>query len=1463
MRTAVSTFLLILLLAASANAATFGRVTDRDLLDRADVVVVATVVASEARETADRDVVTDSRLQVEEVLKGSVGDKTITISQLGGFANGHGIVVPGSAIYAPGERVLAFLRQESDGSYSTAFMGLGRFRFAKQKNGREVLVRDADGIQVDADDAFDPRPSKEFLDAIRAGVPEKAPTLAVKADAITPAKVAINAAPSAYVVRTAAAQGSNPLRWNCPGNCSVQFTINGVQSSSSILSTPDAIQAAFNAFNNHSDSTLNLSTNSLGADTNYTNDDENDLVFDWNGTSPHPSCPDAEGCGIVYFNGPPDVHTFRGEPFWSIVSGDVIIKHANSMSQTVFEAILGHEVGHALGLRHANQGTPAGTSSTALMYSTVPTNNGSTLRSWDKEALAEVYGAGLPCQDVAITGTSGGGNVPSGNDKNLSVSVSGTSPFTYQWYEGMSGNTSTPVGSNSNTYTATNITTQRNYWVRVSNNCPSSANSPTITLNPQTCDQPNIVTQPQSVQITSGSSTTLTVQAIGDTPLSYKWYRGNVGDTSTQVGTGTSFTTPALTQTTSYWVQVSNNCGTKNSNLATVTVGACNAASITTQPANADVPLNQATVLSVVAAGTSPFTYQWYMGDSGNESQPIAGATNSSYSAGPYATAGVFKFWVKVSNSCGAPVNSSTATVTASTCVPVTIAQQATNVNLPIGQGATLNVTAAGTGPFTYQWYQGEAGNEATPIGGATSSSLPVGPFNAAGVNKYWVKVSNSCLGTPTTVNSLTIIVTVACAEASVPKIAAPAASHFSLAYDVSWTGDLGVTSTFELQESTNGNFTENVTNYTVTGAKQKTIPAHLAIGADTRFYYRVRGLNACTGVPTAYSTTTSTIVTRPQSESSSSFSISVPEGSTQSFTQDMLVPGFGETATNGDTFAITIDVPWITVFPATGALSAGGTTVQLTVNPTSLDVGTTTGTITVQRTQPASSKFTTNGTTSATLPFSVSLVTPVTPTPRSAAPPGTMIIPAVAHADGIGTRFQSDVRIVNTSNDEIEYELSFTPSGQNGTQTGKQTTVKIASNDVMSFDDIVKAWYGAGVLGEFGVGTIEIRPLNGANPLATFASSRTYAVEQRGTYGQFIPAIPLEKFIGSFNADSLSKISLQQVANSAAYRTNIGLVEGSGAGATAIVKLFDSNNNLLQSVERSLQPYGHEQLAFSQLFGNVTVNDGRIEVTVNSENGKASAYASVIDNATSDPLLVFPEQALRSVAKHYVVPGVAELENGVASNFHTDMRVFNAGDQPVTLTLNYYPQSGDATARPAAVQRLLEPGKVTAIDNVLPSLWSLSRTGGAVTIDASTDASIVVTARTYSRDENNGTYGQFIPGVTSKDAVGAGERALQVLQLEQSEQYRTNLGLVEVTGQPARIEITAQKPDTKTTAVTAYDLKPNEFIQFGRIFQSMGLPTVYGGRISVKVLEGTGRVAAYGSVVDNRTVDPTYVPAQ
>ena len=83
----------------------------------------------------------------------------------------------------------------------------------------------------------------------------------------------------------------------------------------------------------------------------------------------------------------------------------------------------------------------------------------------------------------------------------------------------------------------------------------------------------SIATHPWGYTIATGYTATLSVVTSGFPVPTLQWYQGNNGDTSTPVGTNSSsFTTPALTTTTSYWVRASNSGGTADSNAATVTV---------------------------------------------------------------------------------------------------------------------------------------------------------------------------------------------------------------------------------------------------------------------------------------------------------------------------------------------------------------------------------------------------------------------------------------------------------------------------------------------------------------------------------------------------------------------------------------------------------------------------------------------------------------------------------------------------------------------------------------------------------------------------------------------------------------------------------------------------------------------------------------------------------------------------
>ena len=310
-----------------------------------------------------------------------------------------------------------------------------------------------------------------------------------------------------------------------------------------------------------------------------------------------------------------------------------------------------------------------------------------------------------------------------------------------------------------------------------------------------------ISTQPQSQTIAPGGHVTLTVLAGGNGSLTFQWYRGTSGATDAPIAgeTSLSFATPALTETTSYWVKVSDSTGSVNSATATITVGSPGAApvpppasspsptpappgatptppsstpaptptpppattpsptptptptppatptapSIVSQPASQSAQSGQTVTLSVTAFGSAPLAYQWYVGSSGQTGAPISGATAVVYTTPALST--TTSYWVRVTNGLGS-ADSVTATITVNAPPPpsgvapaVTVQPQSQTVTS--GQSATLSVAASGTAPLTYQWYVGPSGSTVSPIGGAVGSSYTTPPLSTT--TSYWVRVAN------------------------------------------------------------------------------------------------------------------------------------------------------------------------------------------------------------------------------------------------------------------------------------------------------------------------------------------------------------------------------------------------------------------------------------------------------------------------------------------------------------------------------------------------------------------------------------------------------------------------------------------------------------------------------------------------------------------------------------------------
>jgi len=685
----------------------------------------------------------------------------------------------------------------------------------------------------------------------------------------------------------------------------------------------------------------------------------------------------------------------------------------------------------------------------------------------------------------------------------------------------------------------------------------------------------------------------------------------------------------------------------------------------------------------------------------------------------------------------------------------------------------------------------------------------------------------------------------------------APAQVASGSTYNVRWKAVPNATS-YELQESALADFSVATTQVV---SDVSAAFSHTAATAAQKWRYRVRAISSCNDERGPYSriVTVTIISETPQKQTS------VEVGTANAVHQTIFIPGRAPAVQ----FTARTDKPWATVTPASGTLGPDGVTLTVLSDPIALKLGTNTATV-ILTLGAAGKGVIADDTTPITVPVSVTTVTPVAPQGKNTPLPNSLIIPAVGHAAGIGdSLFESDVRIANISAQAMKYQLNFTLTHTDATQSGSSTTIQVDPGATMALDDILTSFFGTGSDGTTALGVLEIRPLtstqsnfSSAVSIQTVASSRTYNSTPTGTFGQYIPAIPFSQFISQSTDPSVKTIlSLQQIAQSTAYRTNFGIVEGAGEPANVLVHIFNNLGvEVAPAIPISLLPGEHQQRNLLAE-NNITLTDGRFEVEVVSATGKVTAYASVIDNLTNDPLMVFPVLKGAESATRYVIPGVADINNGFAS-WRSDIRLFNPTTSSVTATLAYFPQPGNAGAS-GTKQVTIPAGQVTAIDNALQQLYALTNSGGSILVTTPSSSKLVVTARTYNQT-SNGTYGQFIPAVTPAGSVGLSDnRVLQILQLESSDKMRTNLGFVETTGNPVTIEISAIPPDSKVAPKTQLTLAANQFLQLNDALKSFGLGTVYNARVTVKVLSGSGRVTAYGSVIDAATQDPTYVPSE
>ncbi|MCG6963752.1 MAG: hypothetical protein LJE95_10835 [Acidobacteria bacterium] len=448
--------------------------------------------------------------------------------------------------------------------------------------------------------------------------------------------------------------------------------------------------------------------------------------------------------------------------------------------------------------------------------------------------------------------------------------------------------------------------------------------------------------------------------------------------------------------------------------------------------------------------------------------------------------------------------------------------------------------------------------------------------------------------------------------------------------------------------------------------------------------------------------------------------------------------------------------------------------------------------------------------------------------------------VPAAAHSDGLnGTHWMTDLNLYNPSQRAASVLAAFLPAGSdNG--NAQEVTLTVPAASALDLRDVVKTTFAS-----TGPGAVRFRA---SGPL--LITSRTYNSTAAGTYGQFVRGALENTAIPP--GESATLVGLEA---DSAFRSNIGISNTSDQPAAAEVDLYNASGDLLATHPVSLPAYGWVQE--TDIYGLEhldDVSDGFAVVRNTSAAAAVLTYASVVDNSTGDPTFVTPVAAAAPETPVWIA-AAAHTTGLKDSLWRSDLELVNTADANTTVTLDYLPADHDNTT-PISRQLVLPAKGAQRIQDVLGSLFATTG-AGAIRVSVGT-GSVIVTSRTFNQAEK-GTLGQFIPARAQGEGFGAGDAAV-LTQLRRDTDFRTNIGIVNLTGDAIRVTAEYHRADGSTIATTEYDLLPYAFHQHTKAIP--GNEDLEGGFAVLTSASPGARFLAYASVVDNATQDPTFVPA-
>ncbi|HEU0009372.1 MAG TPA: immunoglobulin domain-containing protein [Verrucomicrobiae bacterium] len=347
-------------------------------------------------------------------------------------------------------------------------------------------------------------------------------------------------------------------------------------------------------------------------------------------------------------------------------------------------------------------------------------------RPYDSRCDIGAYEFGLTLLPPTISSQPQSQTAQPGATVSFIVVARGDPPITYQWRRGSVNitNATGPVLTLSNVQ-STNAAT---YTVVIANN------SGTITSSGATLSliSPVAITQqPTSTTVFSGSNATFNVTATGAAPLFYQWYFNGALIPGATLSTFMVVNAQETNDAGNYHVIVYNSFSSATSAVAILTVGML-PPTIETEPESQTIESGETAMLSVIANGSQPLSFQWYRDDT----NLVPGATSDTLTISNAQPVHSGNYTVIVTNSLGS-ATSSVAVLTVTVVAPRITSQPADQTPC-VGDTVVFRVAARGTEPITYQWLRDDVS-----LPNETNAILVIANVQPTNAATYKVVVTN------------------------------------------------------------------------------------------------------------------------------------------------------------------------------------------------------------------------------------------------------------------------------------------------------------------------------------------------------------------------------------------------------------------------------------------------------------------------------------------------------------------------------------------------------------------------------------------------------------------------------------------------------------------------------------------------------------------------------------------------